>query len=160
PDLLRYQAALGVTPPQEERGRPTLLPQYFADRFGWDEVEQAVDKAYETLTPDEKSKVAIFADNYGEAGAIDYYGRRHGLPKAICGHNSYWLWGPHDASGELVITFGPDLEDLQRDYEQVTDAAVFENPYAMPYESGQHVYICRRLRFSIAEAWPRVKHFI
>jgi dolichyl-phosphate-mannose-protein mannosyltransferase len=158
--FLRYQAALGVQRPQEERSRMGALPQHFADRFGWEEMVAGIAKAYQALPEQERAKAYILADNYGEAGAIDYYGPRYGLPKAICGHNSHWLWGPRGFTGEVLIAYGPDREDLAVDFEEVTEAGVFEHPYVMPYENGQHVYVCRRLKISVEEGWPKSKHYI
>jgi hypothetical protein len=158
--LLRYQAALGLQAPQEERSRIGVLPQHFADRFGWEELALLVAQAYRSLPEAERAKTAIFADNYGEAGAINYYGRRLGLPRAVSGHNSHWLWGPGSASVEVLIAFGPDEEDLRQLCEQVEVAGRFEHPYAMPYESGQAVYICRGLKASMEQLWPRAKMFI
>ena len=40
------------------------------------------------------ARAAIFARNYGEAGALDFFGARDGLPPATTGHNGYWMWGP------------------------------------------------------------------
>ena len=62
--------------------------------------------AYHTLTPDEQTRCAIMANNYGEAGAIDYFGGEYGLPNAISGHNNYWIWGPRNADGSVVIHLG------------------------------------------------------
>ncbi len=96
------------------------LPQNFADRYGWREMVAAVDEAYESLTPDEQAKACIITTNYGEAGAMEYYGRELGLPRAISGHNSYYLWGPQGCTGEVLISVGRPLRDLSDAFESVT----------------------------------------
>jgi hypothetical protein len=68
------------------------LPQYFADEFGWREAVEKVAVVYRGLPERDRRPCAIYAQNYGEAGAIDYFGRRLGLPPAISAHNSYWMW--------------------------------------------------------------------
>src|SRR5256886_10036354 len=72
------------------------LPQLFGDSVGWEDQVQALSRAYASLPSGERPRAALLAYNYGEAGAIDYFGKRYGLPKAISGHNQYGYWGPRD----------------------------------------------------------------
>jgi len=91
---LRFQEHLPFTIPRSEHSHMgAALPQYYADEFNWQEMVQAVVRVYQTLTPEERAKTAIFTNNYGEAAAIDFFGPKYGLPKAISGHQSYFLWG-------------------------------------------------------------------
>src|SRR5262249_48874415 len=60
-------------------------------------------KAWDQLSPQERPDCAIFAQNYGQAGAIDFLGRRYGLPPALSGHQTYFLWGPRKYSGKCMI---------------------------------------------------------
>ena len=99
---VRYAQALGVAPPQEERQSLGRLPQMFADMHGWRELAEAVAVVYHSLPSDEQARACVFAHNYGQAGAIDLFGPALGLPKAISGHNSYFLWGPRDCTGEVI----------------------------------------------------------
>lgn len=133
------------------------LPQNFADRYGWREMVAAVDEAYRALTPEEQSKACILTKNYGEAGAMAYYGGDLGLPRAISGHNSYYLWGPEGCTGEVMISVGRPLRDLSDAFESVTLGPAWSCKYCMPYESGAWIYIGRGLKFSMDEAWPTVK---
>ena len=92
---LRYQAHLPFAVPRSERGHVgAALPQHYADEFEWDEMAAATSIVFHSLTTEEQAKTAIFANNYGEAGAIDFFGPRYGLPKAISGHQTYFYWGP------------------------------------------------------------------
>jgi hypothetical protein len=118
-----------------------------------------VARAYGSLPPDEQAECAIYGQNYGEAGAVDFFGWRYGLPKAIAGHNNYWLWGPGERSGKVLIIIGGDREDHLQAYEDVTLFAVHTNPYAMPYESDLPIWICRRPKVTLEQIWPQVKHF-
>ncbi len=103
---IRYTRAIGLTPPSMERTRETELHQVYADRFGWQEMVADVARAYDSLSPGERAECAIYTQNYGQAGAVDYFGGRYGLPKAISGHNNYWLWGPGERSGKVLIIIG------------------------------------------------------
>jgi len=156
---IKYSAFLGITPPPEERHEIGELPQHYADMFGWEGMAATVAKVYERLTPEERAKVRIFTQNYGEAGAIDFFGKRFGLPRAISGHNNYWIWGPRGATGEIIIMIGGSPEDYGRVFQKIEQVAVIKNEYAMPYENNLPVYLCRGLTMSVEEVWPRLKHY-
>jgi hypothetical protein len=157
---IRYAEFVGLKPQSGERSELGKLPQHYADMFGWPEMVETVAKVYHSLPEKERSECAIFGSNYGEAGAIDFFGPRHGLPKALSGHNKYWLWGPRGYSGQCVITVGERREDVAKVFEEVELAAVFTHPYVMPYENNLPIFICRRPRVSLAAYWPMTKKFI
>ncbi len=149
----------GWTGVKQETHDLEKLPQHFADMFGWPELAAEVAKVYRSLPEEERNRACIFADNYGEAGAIWLFGREYGLPRPISGHNQYFLWGPRDCAGDLLIAFGPDEDDLKQAFEDVREAGRFHHDYCMPYENDLPIFICRRPRMSIKEAWPLVKNF-
>jgi len=105
---VRYQKAIGLEPPKAENQPTGPLPQHFADEFGWEEMAREVGRVYNALPPEQRAKTAIFANSYGQAGAIDFFGGKYSLPKAISSHQSYWLWGPRDYTGESVIVLGSE----------------------------------------------------
>ena len=155
--FIRYQRALGIEPPRTEKLRLAELPQHYADMFGWEEMTQTVAAVYNSLPPEERGRCAIFARNYGEAGAIDFFGTRYGLPKSIGKHQNYFLWGPRDYTGECVITIGEKLEDVQKSFEQTEQVATFTHPYVLPHENNNPVFLCRKPRRPLKEIWPEVK---
>jgi hypothetical protein len=160
-NYMAYSSALGLRPPDAERNATAELPQYFADMFGWNEMVATVAGVYRSLPPADQRKAAIFAMNYGEAGAIDFLGPRHGLPvKAISPHNSYYLWGPRDVSGEILIVIGGNREDHLKSYESVEHAATIECGLCMPFENHRPVYVLRRPKRSMEEIWRTSKMFI
>ncbi len=130
------------------------LPQFFGDMFGWQNQAAVVARAYQSLQAEERAKAGILAWNYGEAGAIDHFGPRLGLPRAVSGHNNYFLWGDGGYSGEVMIAFGVPLEKLQAEWASVERAATVESAYAIPEETRLPVYICRGPRRSFSEIWP------
>jgi hypothetical protein len=157
---IRYQDFMGIQAPKTERHKFGKLPQSYADMFGWENMAATVAKVYNSLSPEERAKCAIFTNNYGEAGAIDFFGKKYGLPKAISGHNNYWLWGPGNYTGEIVITVGESLEDVKKTFDQVELGATVVSEYAMPYESDLPVYVCRKPKVSLQEVWSRTKDYI
>src|SRR5258707_7775633 len=111
---VKYCAFFGVREVKVENVPLNSLPQLFGDMFGWQEQVQAIARAMRSLPRDEQSHATLLAYNYGEAGAIDYFGKHYGLPKAISGHNHYGVWGPRGASGAVVIAIGFAKERLDR----------------------------------------------
>ena len=156
---IRYARALGMAPSTSEHHVMGRLPQHFADMFGWPEMARAIARAYSTLTPADRARVAILVNNYGEAGAVDFFGGAYGLPRAICGHNNYWLWGPRGARGDVVIKLGGTAEDLAQYYRDVAQAGLIVNDNSMPYESNLPVWICRSRRAPLAGDWAQFKVF-
>ncbi len=159
--FLRYQAKFPFKlQPDEKSMLAEPMPHYYSWNFGWEEMVRAVAKAYNTVPPAERADTAIFANNFADAGAIDLIGPKYGLPKAISGHQSYWLWGPRHYSGQTVIVLGDTPEDASRWFNEVTVIAELYNPYAPPWEN-RPVLLCRGpKRFhSLAEAWPQVKNW-
>jgi len=165
PAYLEYQNFLGFKPPQEERSELGILPQHYADMFCWPEMAAKVAEIYERLSPEEQSECMIYARNYGEAGAIDFFGKKYDLPKAVCGHNNYWLWGYGGWKGKVAIIWGDsrDLQasrqDLERGFEQVELAATTDCPFSMPYENNRGIFLCRRMKVPIKEIWPRERQY-
>jgi len=159
--FIRYQALFGgAGEVREERHRMGRLPQRYADMFGWEEMAATVARVYQALPADEQARCGIFTSNYGEAGAIDFFGKRYGLPKALSGHNNYYLWGPGVRPVEIVITIGESEEDVKKSFEQVSLAATFRNENVMPYEDDLPIYVGRRPRAPIDAIWPRTKKFV
>ena len=133
-----------------------LLPQYFADEFGWKRMAREVAQAYDSLPPTERSETAIFANNYGEAGAIDYFGPQYGLPRAISTHQSYWYWGPGNYSGESMIILGSDFDEGS--FKSVRIIGHVDSPYSMPAEHFD-LFLCQGLKWPLRDLWPRMKHW-
>jgi hypothetical protein len=157
--FISYSETLNFKPSSSESKELGELPQFYADMFGWEQKARDVAKAFSTLSPEDRSKCAIFGNNYGRCGAIDYFGREYGLPKSIGTHNNYWIWGPRNYTGEVLIIMGGTLEDHQDDFAAVELAVVSDCDYCMPYEDKMNVFICRGLKENISEVWQSEKHF-
>ena len=155
-----YMQAIGVAPKAAERSALGVLPQHFADRFGWEELTSITATAWRSLTDEERRNAIIVGDNYGETGAINYYGRKLGLPEAVSQHNNFYLWGPGDAAATIVITVGQSVEDLRGSFEDVQPVATMKESLAMPYERTDPVAICRRPKRPLMVLWVEGKKFI
>ena len=155
---IRYAHATHLQQPQVENHKMGPLPQLFADQFGWPEMAATVAGVYNSLPPDVRARTGIFGKNYGQAGAIDLFGPRYGLPPAISGHQSYFLWGPRSYTGESMIVMEGNQSSLERDYTSVRKVAHVSHPYSMPYEHFD-VFYCQGLKQPMRQAWPRMKNW-
>ncbi len=156
--FIAYQASLGMRPRSTEKKDLADLPQHFADMHGWPELAAEVERAYATLTPDEKPGAVIWVwGSYGVAAAIEHFGR--GLPHVACGHNNYWLWGPGDGDGRAAVVVGGRRERVARYFDDLVQVGTFECAYCMPYENHKPIYVGRRLHPPLAEQWDDNKGF-
>jgi hypothetical protein len=158
--FVRYAAALGIAPGTDERQALGRLPQFYADMHGWRDLAEAVAAAFRTLPPEDRAKACVFGQNYGEAGAVEYFARELGLPPAISGHNTYWIWGPGRCTGEVMVVIGDRRERLDQLFGSVERAGETRCRDCMPYENGRSIWIARGLKRPLAELWPELRGFI
>jgi 4-amino-4-deoxy-L-arabinose transferase-like glycosyltransferase len=144
-------------PVMEHSHERAVLPQWYADQFGWNEIVAETAQAYDRLAPAERQDCGIFAQDYGQAGAIDFLGRRYGLPRALSGHQTWFLWGPRGYSGNCMIVLDDRKAVLDKYWEQVEYVGTSaDNPYAL--EKDIPVFICKRSKFgSLDQLWPQLK---
>ena len=155
-----YLQAIGVVPKAAEKSALGVLPQHIADRFGWEELTQITARAWNSLPVDERARTLIATSNYGEAGAINYYGRAQGLPRAVSQHNNFYLWGPGNPTATTALVVGVSRQDLLESFDQVEEVAPITHPLAMPYEREHPVMICRGPKRPLMELWVAGKKFI
>jgi hypothetical protein len=153
--FIAYLNKLPFKVPRSEKSHVGLaLPQHYADQFGWQEMTAAVAKIYDSLPPEQRAKTGIFGNNYGEAGAIDFFGSRYGLPKAIGNHQTYWLWGPRNYTGESLIVLGDRRSVLEPKCASIQEFDAQTSPFAV--EQGP-IFLCIGLKWNLQDAWPRLK---
>jgi hypothetical protein len=155
-----FQGLLGLTAETSDIGlAPGRVSQLYSDMFGWRELAALVGRAYQSLSPEERADAVFFANNYGEAAAVDVFGKPWGLPPSISAHNNYYLWGPRGHAGSVVIRLGGRREELLKTYASVEAMGATDNPWALPLETGQTIWICRG-RFKPLEGdWSGLKRY-
>lgn len=158
--FLKYTKYLPFKLPVMEHSHTrAALPQWYSDQFGWEEIVDETAVAWERIPSDERKDCAIFGQDYGQAGAIDFFGPRKGLPRAISGDKTYFLWGPNGYSGNCMIVLDDTretLEGLFKNVEFVGTSA--DNPWAL--EKRIDVYVCRGAKFGrLTDLWPKVKRW-
>jgi hypothetical protein len=111
------------------------LPQDFADMLSWQEMAQKVAKAYTSLDSTEKAHTLIFCNNYGEAGALNYYGPKYHLAPAYSDNASFLYWMPPDFDRfEVFLLITQDKNEMQhrfmKEFKAVRLVDSIDNPYA------------------------------
>ncbi len=160
---VRINEALGLSVRTEEVGhRGTLISQHLADRFGWEEMVEVVAAAYHDLDAADRGRCAILCGNYGEAGAINFFGPSRGLPHAITGHNNHFLWGPRGADGSVMLVYSRESERFRLEslFESVAEVGRFEHPYVVPHQNHRVLYLCRGLKKPMDAFWKTLKTFV
>lgn len=144
---------------QIERGHSPELPQWLADRRDWDKFVKAVADAYQTLSPGEQAQSVILARSYADAGALELLGQPYHLPPVVSGHNTYYLWGPGNATGEVVISIWRHRVELQPGFQEIIPAQSFTCQYCRLFRIAAPIYICKGIKQPIRELWPLIKDY-
>ncbi len=144
---------------QENSARGAVLPQLMADMLGWKDLETRVAEVWRGLTPQEQARTAIVAGNYGEAGAINFYGGDDGLPRAASGHNQYYLWGPTVDDPVVILRVNGNVDRWKEFCEELSVPLRFGGDYVMPYEHDAPIIRCVGPKWSLREQWPTFKHY-
>jgi hypothetical protein len=120
-----------------EDGRNHPLPQDFADMLSWEEMAQKMAKAYNTLGADEKKNAILFCDNYGQAGAVNFYAKKYNLPEAYSDNASFLYWIPDTLHFDNLVLLTDDPQEMQHPFiKNFKSAVLFDsitNPYAREY---------------------------
>ncbi len=158
-NTIKWIRFIGVDVKSGENHQIGLLPQHFADMNGWPEMVEKVAAVYNTLSSQEKKECFIFGQDYGQAGAVDFFGKTYHLPPAFSGHNNYYFWPPRGYSGNVVIMIGGQQEDHQQGFMQVKEIARTSCQYAMPFENHLPIFLCRGIQYPLEKIWPTIKKF-
>jgi hypothetical protein len=156
-----HVARLGLNT-EIEKGKKPPLPQLLADRIGWEEKYALVLKAYRSLSPEERKESIIAAGNYGDAGAIELFGKQDSIPPVVCGHNTYYLWSKGRLHGTIVLllTQKDNVDRLKESFESVHPAeGEYSSPYVSYHENNLRVFICRGPKIPLPALLERERNF-
>jgi len=144
---------------EEENGRVQLKGDY-ADMFGWEEQVKLVDSVYQSLNSQEKSNCVLWAENYGEAGALKILGKKYNLPNVISRHGSFWTWGYDNKEAKVWISIGNEEASVKSVFEEVELVKIVTHKYAIGEENGIPLYICRKPKIDIERWWKDYEEHI
>ncbi len=140
-----------------EDGKNHSLPQDFADMLGWKEITEKAARAYATLDSNEKKNTLVFCDNYGEAGALNYYGKQYGLPEAYSDNASFLYWMPDTRHIDNLLLVTDDRHEMEhpfiKEFASVVLADSVTNPYAR--ERGDLILVLKHANENHAAEFPR-----
>jgi hypothetical protein len=130
-------------------------PIFLRGRIGWKDLAREVADVYHALPPEERADAGIYADVYPAAGAIDQFGTQYGLPHAISGSLTYYLWGSGD-SWDVMIIVTNTSNVMSVFFGECEQKAVSQRDYV-----GSHFYIsvCRQPKVPVSTIWSRAKSF-
>jgi hypothetical protein len=134
----------------------------FPEEIGWPEFVESVAQVRDRLPVEERGRVGILAGNYGEVGALNLFGEKFGLPRAISGVNSSWERGYGEQGPETVIVTGYSREFLERHFASCEVGARVWNRYGVMNEEtleDPEIFVCRGLRGSWGEFWRGIRKF-
>ena len=156
-----YAAALGVVPQIEKgEGKRTELPQWFADRLGWEKLVDDVEAVAARIDPEQGRRAIILVPSYGQAGAIELLGRGRGLPPVYAAQNSYFHWGPPNDPVDVAIVMGPFREEMvRRLFDEVELVRVHDCDWCMRWRDEMPIWLARGQKVLFREAWPSLKHY-
>lgn len=134
----------------------------FREEIGWPELVQEVAKIRDSLTPEERTHLGIIGTNYGEAGAINFYGPQYGLPRAISGVNSFWQRGYGDPPPQTVIVIGLSQKYMDESFQSCRLAGHTWNPYNIKNEETvdhPDIYVCGPPKKGWPEFWKDFRYY-
>jgi hypothetical protein len=160
--LPAYSGALGFLfrPVRDYNFERCPYPQEFSMRIGWEELVQKVAEVYNGLPEEDRNKAVIWGSYFTTAGAIDLLGPKYGLPNAVSGHLSYFLWGPGNKPWDVVIAVTPYIYLMKGCYWNVEMKAYVANSFSMSF-SKYYIYVCRVPMNGMTKEsiWARLKYY-
>jgi len=141
--------------PRDFNGITPRFGPLLSGRLRWDELVQDVAKVYAELPSQDRARVGIYADWYSSAGAIDLLGPQYGLPHAVSGALTYYLWGPGYAWDVMLIVTDKSNE-LAVFFEECELKATARYEYDAPV-GHPNIYLCRKPKVSADAIWSSLK---
>jgi hypothetical protein len=132
----------------------SVLPIYYADCFGWEEMVKELATVYHNSLSANNNETGILTGNYGEASAVHFYGSKYDIPEAIS--TSGWYYFHALEVGKFQSTYvsiGVPVEFLTELFSKVENKGLFSNPYCMPFENNQSVYLCSFPKCDLKKRW-------
>jgi len=126
-----------------EDGKYYALPQDFSDMLGWEELAEITGKVWQNIP--NKSAAAIYAENYGQAGAIVHFGKKYAVPEVLSFSDNYRYWLPDSlpANFQTLIYVNDELGDDMPGF-FATIEKVGELNMPLSRQNGDQVYLCQR----------------
>jgi hypothetical protein len=147
--------------PADRAGFVASANSTVADQIGWPEYVRQIKAAYDSLSPADQSKAVLFTGNYGEAGALDRYGKPMGLPAVYSGHNELWNYGPPpDDKTVAIVVSEAEPAQVQARFGPCEAHGELHNSEGIDNEElDAAVYVCRQMPQTWHDLWPQLQHY-
>jgi hypothetical protein len=144
-------------PLREFNGSTSYYPLLLSGRLGWDKLVREVAEVYDSLPVEDRAIAGIYTDWYMHAGAIDQLGPQYGLPHAVSGSLTYYLWGP-GYSWDVMIIITNKTNNMSVFFDEcelkTTVQYEYDGAVGRPY-----IHICRKPKVSADVIWSSLKSF-
>ena len=148
---------LGI-PSNEIRTKGKLAPHY-ADMFGWRTMAEVTVRVFESLPDTDKENWGIMTGDYYQASAVNFFGNKYGIPKAISAKSNAWYWGNNKQTFETMIVFGSGLLDNLELFDVVEPVEIISSEYAAPHQNNLPIYICKKPKLKAQILWEKARRF-
>jgi hypothetical protein len=139
---------------REFNGGSSYAPLILTGRLGWDTLARDIADVYDQLPPEDRAVAGIFADGYYTASALDIYGPRYGLPHAVSGSLTYYLWGPGYSWDVMVIVTGR-TNILSVFFDECAQKAITESDLPGKF----YIYVCKKPKIPANDIWSSQKNY-
>jgi hypothetical protein len=132
----------------------SYAPLILTGRLGWDGFVRDVADVYDQLPPEDRAVAGIYTDWYFTASAVDMYGPQYGLPHAVSGSLTYYLWGPGYSWDVMVIVTGR-TNILSVFFDECAQKAVSDHASLSQY----YIYVCKKPKLPASVIWSSQKNY-
>lgn len=142
---------------REFNGGTSYYPVFLSYRIGWDELTQEVAGVYNKLPAEDRAIAGVYVDWFMDAGAIDVLGPQYGLPHAVSGSLTYYLWGPGYSWDVMIIVTGK-TNQLAVFFDECEMKTTVQQEYNYPV-GRLYIFVCRKPKISANEIWSSMKSY-
>lgn len=132
------------------------------EEIGWPELVREVARIRNSLPLQDRNHLGILGTNYGEAGAVNLYGPKYGLLRAISGVNSFWYRGYGEPPPQVLIVLGLNQREMQRHFQSCELAGHtprIDDIRNEETEDHPDIFVCRGLKQSWPEFWRDFQYY-
>ncbi|MDX3355995.1 glycosyltransferase family 39 protein [Streptomyces sp. ME01-24h] len=153
--------SLPVLPPGAA-GMVNAVNKEQGEQIGWPRLADAVADAWSGVPVAYRPRAVVFAQNYGEAGALAHYGPARGLPAPYSAHMSFADWGPppDSATGPVLLVRQEEADGLERYFADCRQVGSVDNGHDVANEE-QHaaIVLCAAPNAPWSRLWPSLRHY-
>lgn len=120
---------------------------------------QEIADIYNKMPEEQRKKIGILTNNWGQSSAVHFYREKYELPEPISPHGWFYFYtkNTHQFKNSY-ISIGIELERLDKIFDQVEKVGFYSNPYCMPHENNKTIYLCKKPKYDLKEYWTNTRY--